>query len=345
MPHHVTTFWYVATDDPAVPIRSGTPADPGFARRLLSRLYPTTTVASLGSFPLNRSASAGAGEIYIGSFPGLTVVQTPVEDCVHPSRTESHWLELVDAPVVLAFSHETEDGVSAFARWEGGRLVRAFSGADDRIVEDEGIPQGFERPYWAGEFPLTGREDDPLALPFSPDALLHAAHREWLGFDLDPGGIDVPVHGFATDGRREVRQHRPPVGPAMHLTGAAGRAEIHAEATRARGSDDRTAGARSPYADDEYERADPAANRGPGALVDAVTRARGVAGRGASLLGRGVRGLARRASTFGTPPPEPRRGGARPAPGATGVGAADDPARTGRDGQDGPEGVSNPEGS
>src|SRR5690606_26582041 len=55
MGHHVATFWYLATDDPAAPIRAGRPSDPGFARRLLSRLFPTVTVASLGSFPLNRS--------------------------------------------------------------------------------------------------------------------------------------------------------------------------------------------------------------------------------------------------------------------------------------------------
>ena len=91
MGHHVATFWYLATDDPAAPIRAGQPSDPGFARRLLSRLFPTVTVASLGAFPLNRSASAGPGEIYVGSFPGLTVVQTPVEGPIAPSATTTRW--------------------------------------------------------------------------------------------------------------------------------------------------------------------------------------------------------------------------------------------------------------
>lgn len=260
MGHHVATFWYLSAEDPAALFRSGVPSDPGFARRLLSRLHPTVTVASLGTFPLNRSASAGLGEIYIGSFPGLTVVQTPLDAAVQPSTTDQVWLQLVEAPTVLQFSHDADTGVSGFGRWESGTLVRSFAAADDRIIEDEGMPLPFERPYWAGEFPLEGADDNPLALPFSSSSLLHAAHRAWLGFDLEPGGLDVPVDGFATDGRREVRQHTPP-GPALHLAEGPGRAELHAAARREAGSSDDTAdgartdrGAASPYDDDDYER-------------------------------------------------------------------------------------------
>lgn len=281
MAHHVATFWYLDSDDPSAPIRAGRPSDPGFARRLLSRLYPTVTPASLGAFPLNRSASAGPGEIYVGSFPGVTLLQTPIEGPIRPSTTDETWRRLVEAPVVLAFSHDPDTGVSGFARWESGRLVRSFAGADDRIVEDEGMPLPFERPYWSGEFPLENAEDTALALPFSPTALLHAAHRDWLGFDLDPGGLDVPVHGFATDGRREVRQHRPPEGPAVHVVGSPGRAELHAanlrEAAAARDRGERPS---SPYEDDDYERlpfGSGGAVRGPlralaGTVGDAVRR-------------------------------------------------------------------------
>lgn len=308
MGHHVATFWYLATDDPAGPIRAGHPSDPGFARRLLSRLFPTVTVASLGSFPLNRSASAGSGEIYVGSFPGLTVVQTLVEGPVRPSATAEQWLRLVEAPTILLFAQDPVDGVSGFARWESGRLVRSFAGADDRIVEDEGMPLPFERPYWAGEFPLDDSTDNPLALPFSPSSLLHAAHRGWLGFDLEPGGLDVAVHGFATDGRREVRQHTPPVGPALHVAGMPGRAELHAAARRAAGADPdgddpagdgvtgRAAGASSPYADDDYERL-PARLGGQRAATFGGAlggRIRGIAGLVGDAVRRGADSVSRR---------------------------------------------------
>lgn len=291
MPRHVTTYWYIDTEDPADPIRSGLPSDPGFARRLLSRLFPTITVASLGSFPLNRSASTGPGEIYLGSFPGLTVVQTHVDGPLLPSATDEKWLHLVEVPTVLTFSHGVDSGVSGFARWEHGRLTRAFAGADDRIVEDEGMPLPFERPYWAGEFPLPGHDDVPLALPFAPSALLHAAHREWLGFDLDPGGLDVPVHGFATDGRREVRQHRPPAGPAVHVVGGASRAELHAATLENARKTSHTRGTPgSPYEDDDYERA-VVPGHPDGVVVDAFHRAAGVVG---SAVRWGAGAIARR---------------------------------------------------
>ncbi len=279
MGHHVATFWYLSTDDPAELFRSGVPSDPGFARRLLSRLYPKVTVASLGTFPLNRSASAGPGEIYIGSFPGLTVLQTPLDAPVKPSETDPVWITLVKTPVVLQFSHDSDTGVSAFARWESGELVRSFAAADDRIVEDEGMPLPFERPYWAGEFPLEGAHDNPLALPFSSSSLLHAAHRDWLGFDLERGGLDVPVDGFATDGRREVRPHVTP-GPALHLADGSGRAEQYAAAQREGefdGADD------SSYYDD-YE---PTSSTSPAGSPGGGLR--GLAGGLASRVGDAVR--------------------------------------------------------
>ncbi len=302
MGHHVATFWYLDTDDPAAPFRSGRPSDPGFARRLLSRLFPTVTVVSLGAFPLNRSASTGPGEIYVGSFPGLTVVQVLLETPVLPSATDATWLRLVEAPTVLLFAHDPDTGVSGFARWDSGRLARSFAGADDRIVEDEGMPLGFERPYWAGEFPLQDADDNPLALPFSPASLLHAAHRDWLGFDLDPGGLDVPVHGFATDGRREVRQHTPPVGPALHVVGTPGRAELHAANRREAGPDGRDHNPSSPYVDDDYERAQSTR----AVARPSPSRAAGTARRVATLAGDGVRravaAVTRRLSNRRQPP-------------------------------------------
>ena len=292
MGRHVATFWYVATENPAELFTSGVPSDPGFARRLLSRLHPTVTVASLGTFPLNRSASAGPGEIYIGSFPGLTVVQTPIDASVKPSTTDQVWLRLVETPTVLQFSHDSDTGVSAFARWESGTLVRSFAAADDRIVEDEGMPLPFERPYWAGEFPLEGADDNPLALPFSSSSLLHAAHRDWLGFELKPGGLDVPVDGFATDGRREVRQHTPP-GPAMHVTDGPGRAEQHAAAQRDADDDSADRRAPSPYDDDDYERLPFSPTSSSGVGLRGL--ASGFAGRVGDAVRKGTDSIRRRA--------------------------------------------------
>lgn len=249
MSHHVTTFWHVATETPAQAFTVGAHADPGFPRRLLSKLYPKATISSLGEFPLNRSASAGPGEIYIGSFPGLTVVQTAESDALRPSQIDDKWIALAGSPDVYSFAFDADSEVSAFAHWRDGKLQRSFSAAQNRIVEDEGIPCEFELPFWSGE--KKHESTDPLALPFDPAELLHAAHTFWLGFDLSPDGLDVPVLGYATDGRREVRATTPPAGPAMHISGEAGHAEIAARPEPARDSGE----ASSPYAHDDYERA------------------------------------------------------------------------------------------
>ena len=249
MSHHVTTFWHVATESPAQAFTTGRPADPGYPRRLLSKLYPKATISHIGDFPLNRSASAGEGEIYIGSFPGLTVIQTCESDALRPSQIEDKWITIAGAPNVYSFAFDADSEVSAFAHWEDGKLQRSFSAAANRIVEDEGMPAGFELPFWSGERPQED-VDDPLALPFSPAELLSAAHEAWLGFELSPDGLDVPVLGYATDGRREVRAEHPPAGRAMHLSGEAGHAEISAEKAEPEAADS----SGSPYEHDDYER-------------------------------------------------------------------------------------------
>ena len=224
MKTRVTTLWFLETESPVRAIRDNS-SDPGFARRLLSRLYPKATITSLGAFPLNRSASAGSGEIYIGSYPGVTVVQSCEPEPILPSAIDSRWLGLVATPVVLAFTFDPETGISGFGRWENDRLIRSFSASGDRIAEDEGIPQPLERSFWAGEYPPDDRQpDNPLALPFDPAVLVRHAQREWLGFELTPDSADLEVHGFATDGRREVRQHRSGK-PGAHVGPGAARAE------------------------------------------------------------------------------------------------------------------------
>lgn len=285
MSQHVTTFWHVATETPAQAFTVGAHADPGFPRRLLSKLYPTATISSLGEFPLNRSASAGTGEIYIGAFPGLTVVQTCESDALRPSQIEDKWIALAAAPDVYSFAFDAESEVSAFAHWHEGKLQRSFSAAQNRIVEDEGIPCEFELPFWSGE--KKHESTDPLALPFDPAELLHAAHTFWLGFDLSPDGLDVPVLGYATDGRREVRSAAPPAGRAMHISGASGHAEISAPAEPVAAQQE---SAQSPYAHDDYERAVPPATQPARTVVKAAwAKAREAGSVAGSLAAQGVR--------------------------------------------------------
>ncbi|GAB90620.1 DUF6928 family protein, partial [Gordonia rhizosphera] len=102
---------------------------------------------------------------------------------------------------------DPERSLGVFARWENGTLKRAFAAEPVTIIEDEGVPYPFERPFWAGERPLRyaeGVAPEPMALPFHPQEIAEQSNREWLGFrftrpladtDLDP--TRIPVTAFA----------------------------------------------------------------------------------------------------------------------------------------------------
>ncbi|MEO3745773.1 hypothetical protein [Plantactinospora sp. B5E13] len=87
----------------------------------------------------------------------------------------------------------------AFAVWEDGRLVRSLSlSPGGGIAEEIGDRLPFERPYWAGQFPVEPdpyhEDDQPYALPFHPLDLGERAMLEFFGFCVEgcSTGEDVP---------------------------------------------------------------------------------------------------------------------------------------------------------
>ena len=80
-------------------------------------------------------------------------------------------------------------------------------------MEDTGLPEPFEAPYWAGEKyePVGG-----ISLPFEPRGIMEAAQSYWLGIDINTDGPDLDVVGYATDGRPEPKvaklQHKRSLG-------------------------------------------------------------------------------------------------------------------------------------
>ena len=78
------------------------------------------------------------------------------------------------------------------------------------MLEDIGLPEPFEAPYWAGE---KAEQEGGIALPFEPKDLALAAEREWIGTDIGADGPDINVVGYATDGRPEpkIEEKKPAV--------------------------------------------------------------------------------------------------------------------------------------
>lgn len=193
---NASTLWYVDTDDPAAAVRDAA-LDRDAARALAAALHPGLEVTVLGEDNLSAATSLDDGEIVVGCYPGMSVVRTGESLPPVPSSLVEHWIHPTGFrhTYLCSSSPVTKAGSwGAFAHWDGERLERSFSATPATIVEDLGLPQVWERPFWAGEHPVRAVLDvlpDPQTLPFSPGEFAEAAPRAWLGAALDPATIRV----------------------------------------------------------------------------------------------------------------------------------------------------------
>ncbi|APT93029.1 hypothetical protein CPHO_09195 [Corynebacterium phocae] len=209
----VLTLWYVNTDNPAEVLTSAPKADRGFGRKYLAQLNPAFPVTPIGQFPLNRSAKADVGEFYIGGYPDITVVQTVImDDALTLSKLSPLLLRAIDATDIYAFASNEEEGYAGIAHWHNYELKRSLCSTHTKFFEDEGLPETFEGPFWAGEHALEEGESTPgIGLPFDPLELMAAAEKHWLGVDVNAQGPDLDVVGYAVDGRPEPKVAQPEV--------------------------------------------------------------------------------------------------------------------------------------
>ncbi len=199
----VVTVWYINVDSPAEVLNSEPRADRGFGRKFLSQLNPAFPVTPIGMFPLNRSAEVSDAEFYIGGYPGVTVVQTVVEEGAHnPVEVSAKLRQAIPAREVLVFIYNPETGSAGFARWVNGELLRCFAATSYTIYQDTGLPDPFEGDFWAG---IQSRSSGPTALPFQPYDMMRAAQDHWVGVEVGAHGPDLQVAGFAVDGRPAPR--------------------------------------------------------------------------------------------------------------------------------------------
>ena len=125
--------------------------------------------------------------LYVGRYPGVTVVCSGELTVAHPSRLAQRWAR----PNALFLGADAEKSWGAYAIWENGTLRRSFSATDVTILEDEGLPLVWELPFWSGERPIErapGVIPDPQSLPFDPRELADEARERVLG-TIDPTAI------------------------------------------------------------------------------------------------------------------------------------------------------------
>lgn len=198
----VVTLWFISTSSPATVLAAEPRADRGFGRKYLAQLNPNWPITPIGQFPLNRSAPASPDEFYIAGFPGITVVQTVVEELDKLSTLSPQLLGSVPAREVYAFAVNAEEEFAGLAHWQLGELKRSFCARPMAVHEDLGLPEPFESPYWAGEH---GEQRGGIYLPFAPADLVAAAQRAWLGVEISEEGPDINIVAYAVDGRPEPK--------------------------------------------------------------------------------------------------------------------------------------------
>lgn len=201
-----TTIWYVDTSDPAAALRSGRGPDPDIAERLVTRLYPDNDVVATDPCSLADAAGPAHDTVYLGCYPGVTVICDARLALPRPSRLAESLVCPLASEHTYLVGLDPELGWGGFAHWRRGELRRSFSATRINILEDEGLPLVWERPFWAGEHPMAhddGQLPDPQRLPFDPLHFAETANLQWLGFrhhtlaydasvgetPLDPGAV------------------------------------------------------------------------------------------------------------------------------------------------------------
>lgn len=207
----VSTLWYVDAPEPAMVLRSAHP-DRDSAHALVGRLYPNLNSVPMQRVPLVEAAAcAEPDRVYVGSYPGVTVVCSPDLPQRQPSETPETWTHTLGSEHTYLIRSDPPRAWGAFAQWHHGELRRAFSATTVDIFEDHGVPFVWERPFWAGDHPVrwpVHLPAPPQALPFHPRRLVETANDSWLGFryigagtgGLDPAGIEVWRFGLYRDG-------------------------------------------------------------------------------------------------------------------------------------------------
>ncbi|GAB4582973.1 DUF6928 family protein [Nocardia sp. IFM 10818] len=193
MPSTVSSIWYVDAPDPVAVLRAHPGPDPEAAWALARQLNPDRDVVPAASGTMKVWAGPDPESVYIGCYPGVTVVCSTQAALPRPTKLPELLVRPLASEHTFLISYDLSLGWGAFAHWERGEFRRSFSATRVNILEDAGLPLVWERPYWAGEHPIElapGELPDPQLLPFDPPDFADAANAIWLGFRYR-GGVSV----------------------------------------------------------------------------------------------------------------------------------------------------------
>jgi hypothetical protein len=181
------------------------------SEELAKLLFPSVKLERIEDGDLSFT-SPPDDEIYVGCYPGLSIIAAAEFGIDYPSRLPVSFLDKnIGSTIYLHAMHSVVDWF-AFAVWENGELKRSLSlSPDSGILEDTGNKLKFEEAYWAGKHPAIDPEDEEeeYPFPFHPLELGEAALGEFFGYQLegyiDPSMIEPEEIPLVTFKRRKAK--------------------------------------------------------------------------------------------------------------------------------------------
>lgn len=162
------------------------------AAQVANRLFPSDRLEPIEDGTLSYTCPPD-DQVYVGCFPGLTIVAAAEFALDHPSQLPVRFLDEAQGRTVYLHAMHSVVDWFAYAVWEDGRLVRSLSlSPDSGVLEDLGQRSAFEEPYWSGDHPVFedgDDSDDDYPFPFHPLDLGEAALLDLFGYQLE-GMID-----------------------------------------------------------------------------------------------------------------------------------------------------------
>jgi len=156
-------------------------------QKLASALFPDEKLEPIGDGDLSYTNPPN-NEVYIGCFPGVSVVAAKEFGIDYPSKLPQRFIDVGGNGTVTLHAMHSVVGWFAYAVWVNGKLVRSLSLSPEGIMEDIGQRLPFEEPYWSG---MHSEGYDDLPFPFHPLELGEAALKDRFGYQLEGDMCDL----------------------------------------------------------------------------------------------------------------------------------------------------------
>jgi hypothetical protein len=162
------------------------------ASALARQLFPSDKLETIDDGDLSFTCPPD-NEIYVGCFPGLSIIAASEFGIDYPSKLRPGFLGAAMGSTVYFHAMHSVVDWFAYAIWVNGKIQRSLSlSPDSGILEDIGPKLSFEQPYWSGRHPVCDpeEEDCDYPFPFHPLDLGEAALLELFGYQLE-GAVDA----------------------------------------------------------------------------------------------------------------------------------------------------------